>query len=88
MKIQVEKPIEAKLQELQVEQWPVWECAPSEFDWHYDQSETCYLLEGQVTVKTATEEVAFGKGDLVIFPAGLSCTWKVREKVKKHYRLG
>ena len=24
----------------------------------------------------------------IVFPAGLSCTWKVLESVKKHYRFG
>ncbi|MFP3875020.1 MAG: cupin domain-containing protein, partial [Thiohalophilus sp.] len=24
-------------------------------------------------------------GDLVTFPAGMSCTWEIREPVKKHY---
>ena len=29
-----------------------------------------------------------GAGDLVTFPAGMSCTWKVRKPVKKHYKFG
>jgi uncharacterized cupin superfamily protein len=29
-----------------------------------------------------------GEGDLVIFPAGLSCTWEIREDVEKHYDFG
>ena len=32
--------------------------------------------------------VQVGKGDLVTFPAGMSCTWDVRRPVKKHYRFG
>jgi uncharacterized cupin superfamily protein len=32
--------------------------------------------------------VRIGKGDLVTFPAGMSCTWEVRGAVKKHYRFG
>jgi uncharacterized cupin superfamily protein len=31
------------------------------------------------------EPVEFGQGDLVIFPRGLSCTWKVLKTVRKHY---
>jgi uncharacterized cupin superfamily protein len=27
------------------------------------------------------------KGDLVTFPEGMSCTWKIRKDVKKHYKL-
>ncbi|HOQ24976.1 MAG TPA: cupin domain-containing protein [Bacillota bacterium] len=86
--IRIEKPSEEKLKELQVKTWPVWECAPSTFDWHYDEKEVCYILEGKVTVKTADETVNFGPGDLVTFPAGLDCVWTVHERVRKHYRLG
>ena len=34
------------------------------------------------------EPVSFGAGDLVTFEAGLSCTWKILEPVRKHYVLG
>jgi uncharacterized cupin superfamily protein len=30
----------------------------------------------------------FSRGDLITFPTGLTCTWKVLEPVEKHYRLG
>ncbi len=34
------------------------------------------------------EPVEFGKGDLVTFPEGTCCTWKVEEPIRKHYRFG
>ncbi len=69
--------------------WPIWEKEESEFPWHYDEPETCYLLEGDVVVTPDGGQPArFGKGDLVTFPAGMSCTWKVRKAVRKHYRFG
>jgi uncharacterized cupin superfamily protein len=34
------------------------------------------------------EPVRFGTGDLVVFDAGLSCTWNVHAPVRKHYRFG
>jgi uncharacterized protein len=69
--------------------WLIWEKEVSEFPWHYDEQETCYLLEGDVIVKPDDgEPVHFGKGDLVTFPAGLSCTWKILKTVRKHYRFG
>jgi uncharacterized cupin superfamily protein len=86
--IRIEKPDETKLQSLEVRSWPIWTKEPSTFDWHYDETETCYLLEGQVEVSTDEGTVGFGKGDLVTFPQGLSCTWHVREGVRKHYRFG
>ena len=88
MKITIEKPIEDKLKQLDVSSWGIWECEPSTFDWHYDDRETCYLLEGKVTVKTNDQEVHLEKGDLGIFPKGLDCVWTVHEKVRKHYQFG
>ncbi len=77
---------EDRLQALGVRDWPIWSKAPSEFPWTYDETETCYLLEGQVRVAPRSgEPVEIGKGDLVIFPRGLSCTWKILETVRKHY---
>jgi len=65
----------------------VWEKEPSEFPYEYDQEETFYVVEGKAVVKTDTDEVEFGAGDVVIMPKGLKCTWKILEKIKKHYRL-
>ena len=60
----------------------------SEFDWVYDSTEECFLLEGKVVVKTENgKEVEFGKGDFVTFPKGLKCIWNIKEPVKKHYNF-
>lgn len=88
MKIEVRKPTQQELNSLGVSSWPIWTCGVSTFDWHYDEKETCYLLEGRVTVEAEGRSVSFGKGDLVVFPQGLSCVWKVAEPVRKHYRFG
>jgi uncharacterized protein len=32
--------------------------------------------------------VEFGAGDLVTFPKGMSCVWKIASAVRKHYRFG
>ena len=87
-KIQVvSNPDEEKLKGLGVRSWPIWEKEVSEFPWTYDETETCYLLEGEVTVTAGGEETTIQKGDLVTFPRGMSCTWKVTSPVKKHYRF-
>jgi len=86
--IHVEKPTEEKLLKLNIKSWPIWEKEVSQFDWEYDSIEECYFLEGQVTVATSSgNETSFGKGDFVIFPKGLSCTWKIKKPVKKHYNF-
>ena len=87
--IHIEKPSQSKLESLDVFSWPVWTKEISEFKWEYDEDETCYILEGKVTVTPENgPSVSFGKGDLVIFKTGLKCTWKVLSPVKKHYRFG
>ena len=84
-RITVEKPTEQKLKEFGVFSWSIWTKEESTFDWHYDQKETCYFLEGSVTVKTDQGETKIEKGDLVTFARGLSCTWTVHKAVRKHY---
>ena len=87
-KVQIEKPTQEELKALGVQSWPIWSKEPSRFDWHYDDKETCYFLEGEVMIETSHETVNIGKGDLVIFPKGLSCTWHVKKVVRKHYNFG
>jgi uncharacterized cupin superfamily protein len=83
------RPAPARLDRLGVHSWPIWEKEASEFPWHYGEREVCYLLEGDVVVTPdGGEPVEFGKGDLVTFPEGMSCTWLVRQDVRKHYRFG
>ena len=88
--IKVERdPADDRLDELGVRGWPIWTKEVSTFPWSYDASETCYLLEGDVVVTPeGGEPVRVGKGDLVTFPAGMSCTWDIRVPVKKHYTFG
>jgi uncharacterized cupin superfamily protein len=87
--ITVEKPTEEKLQKFKVRTWPIWEKEVSEFTWEYDETETCYILEGDVTVTPDNgNPVKFGKGDFVVFPEGLKCTWKVNSPVRKHFKFG
>lgn len=88
MKIEIRKPTPEELEEKGINKWSIWTCQPSKFDWHYDDRETCYILEGEVTVKTDSEIVNFGPGDIVVFPKGLSCIWEVKKAVKKHYNFG
>jgi hypothetical protein len=87
MEIKVEhQPNLAYLNELDVFNWPIWEKEISTFPWTYDDQETCYFLAGNVIVTpNGGQSVKMGKGDLVTFPAGMSCTWEIISDVKKHY---
>lgn len=90
MKITVEKPDSAKLKALGVKQWPTWSKEVSTFPWDYSSQEVAYILEGEVTVtpKNGGDPVSFCAGDLVTFPAGLSCIWEVKKALRKHYQFG
>ncbi len=81
-------PSDAQLDALGVRHWAIWECEVSEFPWHYDQEEVCFLLKGKVIVTpVGGEPVSFGAGDMVTFAANLSCRWQVIEAVRKHYQF-
>ena len=85
MKIEFSDISENDISKKGVFSWPIWSCEVSEFDWEYDQQESCLLLEGEVEVKSEFETVRFSAGDFVVFPKGLKCRWKVMQPVRKHY---
>jgi hypothetical protein len=86
MKPTVRKP--TKNEQNNAKLWPIWEKEESEFPWEYSDQETCLILEGKAIVKTPEDTIEFGKGDYVVFPEGLKCTWQIKEKIKKHYKFG
>ena len=87
--IRIERnPSPEKLEDLGVSSWPIWSKEASEFPWEYDAEEVCLILEGQVTVTPeGGAPVEIGKGDLVTFPRGMRCTWKITEDIRKHYNF-
>lgn len=93
------QPSSEQLNQLGVFSWSIWEKEESEFPWTYGDRpmggglqpnrETCYFLEGDVVVTPdGGEPVTMGKGNLVTFPEGMSCTWKINKAVRKHYKFG
>ena len=81
-------PSEAKLDVMGIYGWPVWSKEVSNFPWTYDRQETCYILDGEVVVTPdGGDPVEIVAGDLVTFPKGMSCTWDIKEDIKKHYNF-
>jgi uncharacterized cupin superfamily protein len=77
-----------KLDAMNVDCWPTWTKEVSTFEWTYDADEMCYILEGEAIVTpTGGKPVTIQRGDLVQFPAGMSCTWQITEDIEKHYLL-
>jgi uncharacterized cupin superfamily protein len=71
----------------EVNGWSVWDCGPSQFNWHYENTEYAYLYQGRVKVRTNEGVVEIKAGDYATFPEGLSCQWEVLEGVVKVYRF-
>ncbi len=87
--IKITRPDEAELSKIGARSWPIWEKEVSTFPWHYDQRESCYILEGIIKVTPENgEPVNIKPGDFVVFPAGMSCTWEITSPVRKHYNFG
>ena len=86
MDIIVRKPTDREIEAMKTK--PIWTCDVSEFNWSYDDKETCLLIEGEVNVTYGSKSVSFAAGDLVVFPKGLSCVWQVKKPVRKYYVFG
>ena len=88
VKVTVQKLDDEKMKQMNVRSWPVWEKESSQFDWYYDATEEFYVIEGEVEVELENgETVSFSEGDFVTFPEGISCTWKVKKPIRKHYNF-
>jgi len=62
----------------------VWECTGGTFKWRYRQDEVVVIVSGEVFITTEEgQERRLGPGDLAVFPAGSSSTWRVPERVRK-----
>ena len=87
--ILVEKNVSSmKMEVMGVFEWAIWEKEISEFPWEYKMTESCYLVEGEAIVTPeGGEPVHIERGDYVIFPKGMKCTWKIIDAVEKHYNL-
>lgn len=69
--------------------WDTWQKEPSEFEWYYDDKETCYILGGNAIVTDKQgNSIQFGPGDWVEFRKGLSCNWKITDTIRKKYKFG
>lgn len=87
--ILVEKNVSSmKMDVLGVFDWATWEKEVSEFPWEYKMTESCYIIEGKAIVTPdGGEPVEIERGDYVIFPKGMKCTWKIIEDIEKYYNF-
>ncbi len=76
-----------QLKEKNINSWPIWEKEISQFDWYYESTEECFILEGEIVVYTETKQYEIKSGDFVTFAKGLQCKWEVKKPVRKHYQF-
>jgi len=89
MDINITKSVsESFLQENDIKNWSIWEKEVSEFAWSYDSQEKCYIITGRAEIAHDGVVDVIEVGDFVIFPVGLTCTWKITEPIKKYYNFG
>ncbi|MBP7496958.1 MAG: cupin domain-containing protein [Bacteroidales bacterium] len=67
--------------------WPVWTKEVSRFDWFYDGTEQCQILEGEVIIETDEGNFTVKAGDFVTFEKGLKCVWDIKKAIRKHYNF-
>ena len=85
--IKIVKMTEAEAERKGIGGWGIWEKEPSEFEWAYTDEEQCYIVEGRAEIRTEDGSVEIGKGDFVVLPRGLKCTWIVKDGLRKRYRF-
>jgi uncharacterized cupin superfamily protein len=73
---------------IKMKRWSTWGCGVSKFPWSYSDQESAYIIKGRVIVTpTGGEGIEIKAGDFCVFPAGMSCTWDVKEDLQKHYNF-
>ena len=78
---------EQEKKELKLDSWSIWEAPVSKFDWEYFGTEECLIIEGEVTVSTASGKYHIKAGDFVRFADGLKCHWNITKDLRKYYRF-
>lgn len=86
-KVIVSKLKYEEILQMDIKSWPIWTKEVSDFDWYYDSDEECLILEGEIEVETPEGIYTINANDFVTFKKGLSCKWKVKKPVRKHYRF-
>jgi uncharacterized cupin superfamily protein len=83
----IEKLSEKEITARNIKNWPIWTKEISRFDWYYDSTEECYILEGEINVETKEGTYTIKPGDFVTFKKGLKCVWDIKKPVRKHYNF-
>lgn len=69
-----------------MEQKEVWESEIAQFDYKYENDETCVIEKGSAEIMCGNQKVILSEGDLAYFPKGTVCMWKVLSPMRKYLR--
>ncbi len=86
-KIIVTKLTEEEIVKKGIKRWPIWEKEISKFDWNYEDTEECLILNGEAIIETMNGKTEIKAGDFVTFEENLKCVWDIKIPIKKHYRF-
>jgi len=86
----VEKnPSPMKLEVLNVDDWPILQHEPGQFETCEERTETSLILEGEAHIQVDGEQpVMIQDGDLVTILPGTPCSWHITKAIKRHHLLG
>jgi uncharacterized protein len=62
----------------------VWDCTPGRFSYYYKKDEILFVISGQATITNKEgQKLDFEPGAVVYIPAGASCVWDVKDRIRK-----
>lgn len=83
----ITKLTEEEIQKKGIKRWPIWEKEISIFDWNYEDTEECLILEGEAVIDKSGKKVEIKAGDFVTFESGLKCVWDIKVPIRKYYHF-
>jgi len=86
-KVHVGKLTDNEAREKGTGNWPVWEKEISRFNWQYDDTEECLIIEGEAIVETGEKNYHIKAGDFVTFRQGLKCVWDIKKPIRKYFKF-
>ena len=77
-----------KLEVLGVDDWPLVDEKPGQFQKYYNQSEISYIVDGEGMIDFVDGQIVFESGDLVTVMPETTCTWNITKAIQRHYSNG
>lgn len=83
----VKKLSNQEYKQLGIDTWEPWENTTHKAPWEIEETETFYVLEGEVNITVDDKNYHVTKDMVVSLPKGLVCMWDIPKFLKKVYKL-